>query len=339
MKSVAKRDAIHHPLERHQFDADQLMGAHPPAFRIPNKKIVFAIACPPKSRFRGRLEYSRWKAMPLPTDADVAAVEMRVVGRPGFYDYAPEPDLADAVEWHVNFADPHLFGSYATGLFAQDEMQVAEHPALGALREALLHQGASAVTVDHGLPTPVLVMGVERRCSIATEPNAAEERPRGLYGNHFRDASAEAIMRATQWIDPPTITNLIAMAAPSYGRGPYRVHEIEHVLITAYTGFRAAVEESTRTRGTDGPVIIHTGFWGCGAFGGNRTMMAMLQVIAAGIAGIERMVFHTGVNGSTDLAAAQSMLEGLASGAPESIRERIERVASLGFEWGESNGT
>ncbi len=53
------------------------------------------------------------------------------------YDYARAAGVEGAVEWHVNFADPRLFTAYGLGLFAQDEMQVAEHPALGALREAL----------------------------------------------------------------------------------------------------------------------------------------------------------------------------------------------------------
>ena len=34
--------------------------------------------------------------------------------------------MEGGAEWHVNFADPRLFVSYGSGLFAQDEMQVAE---------------------------------------------------------------------------------------------------------------------------------------------------------------------------------------------------------------------
>lgn len=42
------------------------------------------------------------------------------------------------MEWWVNFADPILFVAYAGRLFAQDEIQVAEHPALGHLKEKLV---------------------------------------------------------------------------------------------------------------------------------------------------------------------------------------------------------
>ena len=46
--------------------------------------------------------------------------------------------------------------------------------------------------------------------------------------------------------------------------------------VTLIAGFRAAVLES------DGnAVVVHTGFCGCGAFGGHRVLMAMLQLVAA----------------------------------------------------------
>jgi len=128
-------------------------------------------------------------------------------------------------------------------------MQCVEHPALGALGEALVANGLPAVTAEHGRPTPVLVEGVERRCRFATDPNAAEGRPGGLYGNAFARATADAVVRATTRIEPPTVTNLIAIAAPYPGRGQYRAQEIEDALATAHTGFRAAVVESHRLRG------------------------------------------------------------------------------------------
>ena len=100
----------------------------------------------------------------------------------------PALDRADAVEWHVNFADPSLFVAYGSRLFAQDEMQVAEHPALGSLKEALVARESSRGDGREGQPTPVIVMGALRHCRVATEPNAAEGRPHGLYGNAFARA-------------------------------------------------------------------------------------------------------------------------------------------------------
>jgi hypothetical protein len=56
---------------------------------------------------------------------------------------APRDDVKDEskwLDWHINFADKHLFGYYGGGLFAQDEMQTAEMPILASVREALVRR-------------------------------------------------------------------------------------------------------------------------------------------------------------------------------------------------------
>ena len=260
----------------------------------------------------------------------------RVEGRPDIYDYVPADASGQVVQWHVNFADAHLFVAYAGPLFAQDEMQVAEHPALGALRESLVAGGHSPRTVQDGRPTPITISGVERRCVVATNANAAEGRAEGLYGNHFAAADLDVVRRATRSIRPPTLTNLIAMAALEGGTGAYTRHEIEHTLVTAYTGFRAAVCESGGR-----PATVHTGFWGCGAFGGNRRLMAMLQVIAAELAGVHRLVFH-----ALDEAGVEALEQAEADwrrrvrqGEQEwAASEVIERIEACGYRWGVSDG-
>ena len=188
-------------------------------------------------------------------------------------------------------------------------------------------------------PTPVLVMGVERRCRVATDPNAAEGRPHGLYGNAFGRANTAAIQHATTRIDPPTITNLIAMAAPAGGHGRYEITEIEHVLVTAFTAFRAAVLESERAQGAGTPVVVHTGFWGCGAFGGHRVVMTTLQVVAAALAGVGRVVFHTGdhAGGVAMSQTRQLFEENLCDGSPITVGELLRRLEGAGFEWGVSD--
>jgi len=234
----------------------------------------------------------------------------------------------------VNFADPELFVAYGSRLFAQDEMQAAEHPVLGALKEALNAAGARARTEERGQPTPILIAGAERRCRVATDPNQAEGRPRGLYGNAFGTAPAESVRRATTRIEPPTVTNLIAIAAPSGGRGLYSAEEIERILTTAFTGFRAAVAESGSS-----PVVVHTGFWGCGAFGGNRVLMATLQVIASHLAGVKRLKFHSvGAAGLEAFDSAVCLIEQDLGVVDIGARALAHRIAAMGFEWGTSDG-
>src|SRR4051812_32899056 len=118
------------PIVHLTFDAAKLMAEHPPRLRNPNKQVVFEIACPTACRIAGAIVYSRWWAKPLPASLQ-GTVATIVDGREDVYDYAPVERDGTAVEWHVNFADPHLFVAYGSGLFAQDEMQVAEHPVLG----------------------------------------------------------------------------------------------------------------------------------------------------------------------------------------------------------------
>lgn len=272
--------------------------------------------------------------MPLPATFAPAHTAGLVLRHDGYYDYLPVLSAPAAVEWHVNFADPHLFVAYAGSLFAQDEMQVAEHPILGSLREALRAEGAAAVTVEQGRPTPVLVAGVERRCRVATDPDPAEGRSRGLYGNEFGRAQTEAVRRATQRIDPPTTTNLIAIAAPSGGWGHYSDEEIDKILVTAWTGFRAAVLESG-----GGPVAIHTGFWGCGAFGGNRILMTVLQALAAGAAGVDRLVLHAPDEpGAAAVDSALRVLREEIAGPAIGAADLVRRIAEMRFEWGVSDG-
>lgn len=327
------------PIERLTFNAADLMAEHPPVLRHTNKLVVYNIGCPEGCEHAGTIGFTRWRAMELPELVNPGAVLGHVKARPAIYQYERPADMPDAIEWYVNFADPLLFYAYGSGLFAQDEMQSAEHPALGALVEALHVDAQRAVTEDESGPTPVLVTGVERRVNIAIDRCAEQGRPRGLYGNEFSAANAETVRTATTRIDPPTITNIIALAAPSYGVGLYSREIIERILATAYTGFSAAKAESERLA-PGAPVVIDSGFWGCGVFGGNRVLMSLLQLIAVSMTGIDRLVFHTiGPEGETPFFEALRIVEEeLAPLGELPTEELLDRVLAMGFSWGMSNG-
>lgn len=335
-----------HPIERLTFESGELMAAHPPVWLHPNKEAVWEVSRPAEvARPAGiapgpRLRYARWAELNLPPTMTLGVRTFRTLVRDSFYDYLPVPGDPGRVEWHVNFADPHLFGAYGSSLMAQDEMQVVEHPVLGSLREALVASGRIPMTVEAGRPTPVLVMGAERRCRIATDCNADEGRPAGLYGNAFARAGVATVRRATRRIEPPTITNVIAMAAPWGGRHEYTSSEIRYVLSTAYTAFRVAGFESGHQQAGATRVGVHTGFWGCGAFGGNRVLMAMLQLLAAEMAALDVLVFHTGrPEARRDLDRAREWLERLLPAeAPVAIPEAIARITAQKFRWGVSDG-
>ncbi len=325
---------------RHSFDAGELINAHPPQLYHPNKKLVDRIACSPAAIHRGQISCARYRAMPLTEIALSIANSTAFEEQKGYFNYECVPLNSDRVEWYLNFAHADLFCAYGRAVFAQDEMQVAEHPALGALREALLSNDIVPFTVEAGIPTPILIRGVERRCAIATDANPQQDRPLGLYGNNFARATARAIELATTPIDPPTISNIIAMEAPAGGNGSYSYAEIEYILTTAFTGFQAAKIESLLVS-SEPIVVIHTGFWGCGAYGGNRILMVLLQLLAARFAGINCLKFHTvDFVGSLALSNGMRILNrDLAiDRADRSIANLLTDIYELDFQWGVSDG-
>ncbi len=181
----------------------------------------------------------------------------------------------------------------AQSLLAQDE--AASGPNIRARfdsRGAARHSAAPALTAVDGVATPVLISRDRTPLHVVDgNPDLAAGRPFGLYGNRFAVAPADTIRAAVHVHRPPTRTNLIAIAAPSAGRGPYFRHQLEQILVTAYTGFSAAIAESRRLWPT-AAVEVRTGFWGCGAFGGNRRAMTLLQLLAARLAGVDRLRFY-----------------------------------------------
>jgi hypothetical protein len=288
---------------RREVEAAELVRRYPPRIDNAHKRTVFELCG--GSETSGPLAITRWRAGGLP-DVRAGDVEVEAIPAPFSYDGAP-------AVWHVNFADTALFFAYGGALLAQDELQALEHPVLGSVRESL---GQHALTIERGVATPVLVAGAERRCALDTTH---------LYGNAFAGAPVAAVRSALTALQPPTRSNLIAIAAPAHGQGTYRQHQLDAILATAYTGFAAAATESARLW-PGAPVTVCTGFWGCGAFGGNRTVMTALQLIAARMAGVARVRFFTVQRGGLadferGAAAAQGPIELL-------MRER----------WGVSDG-
>jgi hypothetical protein len=326
------------PIVRQVFQTALLVATHPPRFTHPNKKLVYALAQAAQAPVQGTIVYSRWRPSPLPERMPAKPPEHTM--REDVFGY--EPAQEGAVEWYLNFADPHLFVAYAGSLLAQDELQVLEHPTLGSLCEALRASDdprLRPVTVDDGVDTPVLVRGVERRCSVATDPDPTEGRPLGLYGNRFARAKEDAVRRAVTVLSPPSVTNILAMSAPPGGYGRYSREDLVRILTTATAGFRAARLEAAEVS-TTALTVVHTGHWGTGAFGGNKVVMTLLQAVAARIAGIERLVYHTFDQVGTEAWEEAKRLEGdlFASSSAPSVTEAVEAIHARGFLWGESDG-
>jgi hypothetical protein len=108
-----------------------------------------------------------------------------------------------------------------------------------------------------------------------------------------------------------------------------------------FTGFSAARIES-RLQATQPPsTVIHTGLWGCGAYGGNRILMALLQLLAARLSQVNCLIFHTGgSSGSQALAAAGEILDRYLSSDNLAVRvsDLIGEIDAMRFQWGVGDG-
>ncbi|CAG8541073.1 7889_t:CDS:2 [Ambispora gerdemannii] len=373
-----------HLLNHFAFPAAELVREHPPRWFCKNKRLVYDLSCPyGADSFHGTLQYTRWKEFSLPKKIPVGqSIDLIVECVDDVFQYGP-PEMENTVSWHLNFADANLFGYYGGRLFAQDESQCLEHPALCSLVESLSRVRVASptlttITNSQGvtLATPILIRGVERRAQVKTNRNEEEGRPAGLYGNQFAIAKPESVTKATTVFDQrldargrPYYSNIIAMEAPKYGNGKYTIYTIRRILATAYTGFLAAKFESMVELGllsrnhdpkadsattipddsdTKSPPIIeiHTGNWGCGAYGGNIAIMSLLQITAARLAGVNKLVYH-----AAGKANQRQFNEGLKTynklvlekgnnGEGElDLDVFVHEVEKHHFQWGFSNGT
>ena len=321
------------------IDGESLFKEYPPIWHDENKLIVFEIAKSSGYPFNGKISYKRWPQFELPKRI-IYDNKLKFSAHPEVFKYAEQKD-PKIVDWHLNFADPDLFVAYGSELLAQDEIQVAEHPILGSIREMLVSNNRYAETVDDdGKPTPVTITGAQRMCAIDTQPNPKIGCPDGIYGNAFEIATEEQVRASTRTISPPTISNILAISAPSGGSGDYTVKDMLKVLNTAYTGFSCARKESEKLVPENPKTLIHTGFWGCGAFGGNRILMTILQCIAADLAKVDLEFWA--VNDSGVKVAEESYDLYRASRDTRAINRHtsrfLDRLVARKYQWGESDG-
>jgi hypothetical protein len=332
-------------IERFDVDAAELMASSPPRWVHPMKRAVAALSCPAGAVHSGRVRYSRWRA------AECDAICLRPDLLPklevivGVMDYRVEHDGAFEAgpvhHWQMNFADADLFYAYGSSLLAQDEWQVMEHPVLGALREYLGRTGRSTRIAsgrqDACVCTPVLVEGVERRCCFAASVTSGD-RVVPLYGWRFAAAAQADVLAAVEVFGTPRRSNVVAIAAPAYGVGPYTLEQVWAVLSGCAAGFRACEQEAAAIGAR---AVINTGFWGCGAFGGNRVVMVALQILAACAAGVGALrLFSMDAGGLPAVAAAQSLVHEVMDPRRDEVSaaEVAERIVARRLAWGESDG-
>jgi len=84
--------------------------------------------------------------------------------------------------------------------------------------------------------------------------------------------------------------------------------------------------------------VIHTGHWGCGAYGGNKELMALLQIGAAHLAGVDEIVYHTfGINDAVNRAVTKMDKE-ILTRSELTISDFIDLLVDSNYAWGVSDG-
>ena len=338
MSFLSENSKIIEQLDDISIDGESLFKDYPPMWHDDNKLIVYEITKSSGYPFNGKISYKRWRPFVLPKRIDNHRLKFSAHADVFKYPEQKDPKIVD---WHLNFADPDLFVAYRSELLAQDEIQVAEHPILGSIREMLISKKCYAETLDDdGNPTPITITGAQRRCVINTQPNPKIGCPDGIYGNAFEIATEEQVRASISTISPPTISNILAISAPYGGSGYYTMEDMLKVLITAYTGFSCARKESQRLVPENPKTKIHTGFWGCGAFGGNRELMTILQCFAADLAKVDLEFWA--VNDSGFKIAKESYFQYHSITEPRAItkftRSFLSRLVGRKYQWGESDG-
>ena len=186
----------------------------------------------------------------------------------------------------------------------------------------------------------VLISNAERVIALDTTT---------IYGNAFSKAKHTELESAFKKVGPQT-ANIIAIEAPSYGEGQYTADDIRFIVTTAYTGFKAAqilanktytlnanTKSESNQENTNTPrTKVHTGWWGCGAYGNNRQLMLVAQILAANWAQINEIVFHVQNNEhQEDINQAKKIVEELLT--EKDVDQVIEKLVQKNFNWEKSN--
>lgn len=198
--------------------------------------------------------------------------------RQNTYEYSYD---SNATHWWVNFSRDRPFVAYNAAMFAQDEIQTAEHPILCHLKEALQKEGV--VLRQNGRCDPLLIRGIIRCALIDTTE---------LYGRKFTEASKKTVYRAVSMQNPVTTTNIICMTAHPISNGAYTLEQLYYMYRTCHAAFRGI--NTVENNGDISSIhVVHTGHWECGVFGGNRIVTALIQILAIVTSDVSRLVYHT----------------------------------------------
>lgn len=329
------------------LSCQELIQNYPPDYKDKTKKEFYNRALSLHKNQIGKINITRCiynfgENNSLPIELN----EIQIRNEKGFFDYSVNQMKKTHSNWYMNFADNQLFGYYASSLFAQDEIQTLEMPLLASIREYLVknyrYDLAPYTTMKIGprgneedCASPFLIENVPQWISVNTYPSLNDGTIGNIYGNNFSSATEKELESGIKVLDTAVPVNIIAISALSKQGGKYRRAEIEYTLRAVLCAFEKArfLSIAYNSLSEELKVAIHTGNWGCGAFGGNKEFMYLVQMIGASCAGIDELVFH-------------AVDEGILSKAEEkfrilkeiSFKSCIDYLLAQDYAWGIGDG-
>lgn len=199
------------------------------------------------------------------------------------------------------------------------------HPVLAVLRhslefESIKDSAYNPNTTQDGRSTPCLLRDIPFRMDVDTFSA-------NLYGNMFANASGEDVLKCTTFIEGnDRKNNIIGIEAPKGGKGEYTLSQINDVCGTLYASFKSVGEGAT----------IHTGHFGCGAYGGNKELMAILQILCAKVAAVS-LVYHC-FGDDVPVQRGKEKLEEIVEGDSVNMGNCLHKIQKMGYIWGSSDG-
>ena len=256
---------------------------------------------------------------------------------PGTFRY--DASTANTVHWTPNFADSNLFGFCEGPLLAQDELQVAEHPALAHIKAALSPQQRTLNRFDVALFQNVPRLGV---LDTAT-PLAGRVPPQTLYGNVFAGASQQEISSRLTRYNNPVGSNIYAIEAPRVPLAlkdqPYQRQDLAALFFTFKNFLHAMKETCPGVKN-----IVHAGNWGTGAWGNDPKTVYLMTLAATRSAGTADELRMYPLGNTNELQAAMQLLAQIEQQHPgmtdgQFLDHVAANAARYGLRYKQGNGT
>lgn len=235
--------------------------------------------------------------------------------------------------WTANFGDSHLFFGCKSGLFAQDELQASEHPAIVHLLPGFERMGP---LTKNG--SAVLIQGLKRYGNVNTN-QIIPRLQKTIYGNAFSQATHWEIDAVLEKFPEPRNSNIFVFVAPNIPANiagqRYSTDRIYTLFSNAFAAFSTIIQKNPYA-------IVHTGNWGCGAFGNNPKLVALIQLVAARLAGVKELRYYAMNQGDACREAVdleKQICERHPHMTPNEFLHFLVNSPECNFLYGRGNGT